>query len=170
MQQQGTLFFEVPMGLRDWLARNAAGPCAYGSVMGREAVKNGIVLGRTLYLSHGTRPRIINRKSHVRERDGQWVIQLLNGVAGPFKTNEEAEKYERETFVDAPMVARLSDALVFADSDHMRAEGFELYVQDSNELPPAEDFTELFWHTRAAGIAFCVSCCIRAAENFMKES
>ena len=158
------------MGLRDWLAGNVAGPSAYGSVMGREAVKNGIVLGRTLYLSHGTRPRIINRKSHVIERDGQWVIKLLNGIAGPFKTKEEAEQYEEETFADAAIVAKLSDALVFIDGNHMRADGFELYVQDPIQLPSAEDFTELFWHTRAVGIAFCVSCCIRAAENFMKES
>jgi|SRR5208283_614361 len=42
------------MGLKDWLAKSA-GVGAYGEVMGREAVKNGIALGRTLYLGHGTR-------------------------------------------------------------------------------------------------------------------
>ncbi len=40
------------MGLKDWLARSA-GVGAYGEVMGREAVKNGLALGRTLYLGHG---------------------------------------------------------------------------------------------------------------------
>jgi hypothetical protein len=43
------------MGLKDWLAKNVAGASAYGEVMGRECVKNGIALGRTLYLGHGTR-------------------------------------------------------------------------------------------------------------------
>lgn len=43
------------MGLKDWLAKNVAGVSAYGEVMGRECVKNGIVLGRVLYLGHGTR-------------------------------------------------------------------------------------------------------------------
>jgi hypothetical protein len=33
----------------------SAGVGAYGEVMGREAVKNGLALGRTLYLGHGTR-------------------------------------------------------------------------------------------------------------------
>jgi hypothetical protein len=42
------------MGLKDWLA-NSAGVGAYGDVMGREAVKNGLALGRVLYLGHGTR-------------------------------------------------------------------------------------------------------------------
>jgi hypothetical protein len=43
------------MGLKDWLAKNVAGVSTYGEVMGRECVKNGIALGRTLYLGHGTR-------------------------------------------------------------------------------------------------------------------
>ena len=43
------------MGLKDWLAKNVAGVSAYGEVMGRECVRNGITLGRTLYLGHGTR-------------------------------------------------------------------------------------------------------------------
>jgi len=42
------------VGLKDWLAKNVAGVSTYGEVMGRECVKNGIVLGRVLYLSHGT--------------------------------------------------------------------------------------------------------------------
>jgi len=41
------------MGIKDWLAKNA-GVAAYGAVMGREAVKNGLALGRCLYLGHGT--------------------------------------------------------------------------------------------------------------------
>src|SRR5271157_201950 len=43
------------MGLKDWLAKNVAGASAYGEVMGRECVKNGIALGRILYLGHATR-------------------------------------------------------------------------------------------------------------------
>jgi hypothetical protein len=43
------------MGLKDWLAKNVAGPSGYGQVMGREGVKNGLALGRVLYLGHGTR-------------------------------------------------------------------------------------------------------------------
>ena len=42
------------MGIRDWVAKNVAGPSAYGEVMGRESVKNGLAIGRTLYLGHGT--------------------------------------------------------------------------------------------------------------------
>jgi hypothetical protein len=45
---------EVGMGLKDRLAKSA-GVGAYGAVMGREAVKSGLALGRTLYLGHGTR-------------------------------------------------------------------------------------------------------------------
>ena len=43
------------MGLKDWLGKNVAGVSGYGAVIGREAVKNGIALGRMLYLGHGTR-------------------------------------------------------------------------------------------------------------------
>ncbi len=43
------------MGLKDWLAKNVSGPSGYGEVMAREAVKNGLAFGRTLYLSHWTR-------------------------------------------------------------------------------------------------------------------
>lgn len=43
------------MGLKDWLAKNVAGVGAYGEVIGRESAKNGLALGRTLYLGHGTR-------------------------------------------------------------------------------------------------------------------
>jgi len=42
------------MGLRDWLAKNVSGVSGYGETMGREAVKNGIAVGRVLYLGHGT--------------------------------------------------------------------------------------------------------------------
>jgi hypothetical protein len=45
----------ITVGLKDWLVKNVAGASAYGEVMGRECVKNGIVLGRTLYLGHGFR-------------------------------------------------------------------------------------------------------------------
>jgi hypothetical protein len=41
------------MGLRNWFAKNA-GAEAYGDVMGRETLKNGLALGRTLFLGHGT--------------------------------------------------------------------------------------------------------------------
>jgi hypothetical protein len=43
------------MGLKDWLAKGA-GVGAYGGVMGRETVQNGLALGRYLYSGHGTRP------------------------------------------------------------------------------------------------------------------
>ena len=42
------------MGLKDWLGKKA-GSSGYGETMGREAVKNGIALGRVLYMGHGTR-------------------------------------------------------------------------------------------------------------------
>jgi hypothetical protein len=42
------------MGLKNWLAKNVAGIGAYGGVIGREGSKNGLALGRTLYLGHGT--------------------------------------------------------------------------------------------------------------------
>jgi hypothetical protein len=42
------------MGLKNWLAKNVAGVGAYGGVMGRESAKNGLAIGRTLYLGHGT--------------------------------------------------------------------------------------------------------------------
>jgi hypothetical protein len=42
------------VGLKDWLIKNVAGVSAYGEVMGRESVKNGIAFGRVLYVSHGT--------------------------------------------------------------------------------------------------------------------
>jgi hypothetical protein len=35
------------------MAKNVAGASGYGSTLGREVVKNGIALGRTLYLGHG---------------------------------------------------------------------------------------------------------------------
>jgi hypothetical protein len=43
------------MGPKDWLAGHVAGASGYGSTMGRQTVENGIALGRTLYLGHGTR-------------------------------------------------------------------------------------------------------------------
>jgi hypothetical protein len=42
------------MRLKDWLAKKA-GPSEYGDAFARQAVKDGIVLGRVLYLSHGSR-------------------------------------------------------------------------------------------------------------------
>lgn len=44
------------MGLKKWMAKNLAGVSGYGNTLGREAVKNGLALGRILYLGHGTRP------------------------------------------------------------------------------------------------------------------
>lgn len=43
------------VGLKHWLGKNVAGASGYGNTMGREVVKNGIALGRTLYLGHGVR-------------------------------------------------------------------------------------------------------------------
>jgi hypothetical protein len=48
-----TTLADVSMRVKDWLA-NRAGVGAYGEVMGRESVKNGLALGRYLYLGHGT--------------------------------------------------------------------------------------------------------------------
>lgn len=42
------------MSLKNWLAKKA-GPSGYGDAFARQAVKDGIVLGRVLYLSHGSR-------------------------------------------------------------------------------------------------------------------
>lgn len=161
---------EVRVGLRDWLAGNVAGASGYGSAMGRHAVKSGIELGRVFYLGHGTRARNITRKSHVRQHEGGWVIQCVNGLVGPFQTKEEAEQYEEDTFTNAPTVARLSDALVFENGEHMKSEGFDLYASDPAQAPPSEDSSQLSWHTRAAGIAFCVCCSIGAATNSMREA
>jgi hypothetical protein len=44
------------MSLKTWMARNFAGVSGYGNTMGREVVKNGVALGRTLYVGHGTIP------------------------------------------------------------------------------------------------------------------
>lgn len=161
---------EVNVGLRDWWAGNVAGASGYGSAMGREAVKNGIALGRTLYRGHGIRARNVTRKSHVKQHEEGWVIQCVNGLVGPFQTKEKAEQYEEDTFSDAPVVARLSDALVFEDEEHMKSAGFDLYTSAPAQAPPIEDSSQLSWHTRAAGIAFCVCCSIGAANNFMKEA
>jgi hypothetical protein len=43
------------MGLKNWLAKNVAGVSGYGQTFGRENVTNGLALGRTLYLGHGSR-------------------------------------------------------------------------------------------------------------------
>jgi hypothetical protein len=44
------------VGLKNWMAKNlAGGPSGYGSTMGREVVKNGLALGRILYVGHGAR-------------------------------------------------------------------------------------------------------------------
>lgn len=43
------------MGIKNWMAKNLAGVSGYGSTLGREAVKNGLALGRVLYVGHGTR-------------------------------------------------------------------------------------------------------------------
>jgi hypothetical protein len=50
------------------MAKNVVGVSGYGAAMGREAVKNGIVLGRTLYLGHGTRAKASN--AYVFEDEG----------------------------------------------------------------------------------------------------
>jgi hypothetical protein len=42
------------MGLKNWMAKNLSGVSGYGSTIGREVVKNGLALGRTLYVGHGT--------------------------------------------------------------------------------------------------------------------
>lgn len=44
------------MGVKNWFAKNVAGAGAYGGVMGRESAKNGLALGRILYLGHGSQP------------------------------------------------------------------------------------------------------------------
>src|SRR5207245_1056393 len=105
------------------------------SVMGREAVKNGIALGRTLYRGHGTRARNIIRKSHVKQHQEGWVIECVNGLVGPFQTKEEAEQYEQDTFVGAPTVTGLSDVLIFEDAEQMKSEGFELCASDPDSPP-----------------------------------
>jgi hypothetical protein len=43
------------LGLKDWLAKNVAGASSYREVMGRECAKNGVVIGRMVFLSHGRR-------------------------------------------------------------------------------------------------------------------
>jgi hypothetical protein len=43
------------MGLKNWLAKNTAGVGGYGTAIRAEVVKNGLALGRILYLGHGTR-------------------------------------------------------------------------------------------------------------------
>lgn len=60
------------MGVKDWLAKSA-GVGAYGSVMGREAVKNGLAVGRTLYLGHGSRATACDLC--VLEDDGHMVSE-----------------------------------------------------------------------------------------------
>jgi hypothetical protein len=42
------------LGLRNWLAKNVAGVGGYGDSMGRSTAENGLAIGRTLYLGHGT--------------------------------------------------------------------------------------------------------------------
>lgn len=44
------------MGLKHWIAKNIAGPDAYGKTMGRTAVENGFAFGRALYSGRGIRP------------------------------------------------------------------------------------------------------------------
>lgn len=43
------------MSLKDWLAKGVSGVSGYGEAMGREAVRNGLAVGRVLYLGHGIR-------------------------------------------------------------------------------------------------------------------
>jgi len=42
------------MGLKNWFAKNVGGAGGYGDAMGRAAAKNGLALGRTLFMGHGT--------------------------------------------------------------------------------------------------------------------
>lgn len=46
------------MGLKNWMAKNLAGVSGYGSTLGREVVKNGLALGRILYVGHGRREAV----------------------------------------------------------------------------------------------------------------
>jgi hypothetical protein len=107
------------MGLKDWLTKRS-GPTGYGDAMGRQAVENGIALGRFLFLGHGTHPK-------------------------------------------------RSSVSVFEDEDKLRTAGFSLYCTNAQSSPPAENSSDLYRQTRAAGIALAVRCSIAAAYNFMRE-
>lgn len=44
------------MGLKDWFAKNVAGPTGYGQALGRPAREAGSALGNALFSSHGSKP------------------------------------------------------------------------------------------------------------------
>ncbi len=159
------------MGIMKWFYNSVARASSYGEVIGREAVKNGLVLGRALYLGHGTRPPKIKdqAKENVIQHEQGWVVQCHGNVqVGPFETKEEANRWLSDARCTPVVITDISKTLVYEDSDHMVANGFELYTVDPTDHPPTEDASELSGLTRAAGVVFAASCATTAASNFMK--
>ena len=75
------------MGLKDWLAKNLrGGVTSYGSVMGREAVKNGLALGRIVYVGHGIRStpaEVVVYKDDVEMRQHGFALYCDCNVLSP---------------------------------------------------------------------------------------
>jgi hypothetical protein len=61
-----------------------------------------------------------------------------------------------------------SSAWIIEDDREMLAEGYQLYCDDPENLPPAEDDSELSLCSRAVGIAFAARLAMNAASNYFR--
>jgi hypothetical protein len=109
------------VGLKDWLAKNVAGASSYGEVMGRECVKDGIVLGRTLYLGHGTRAtpsdRYLFEDAEEMQSNG-FELYCKDPLSRP--AMEDASELSRQT--RAAGIAFATRSTLAAASNFMRNE------------------------------------------------
>ena len=87
------------MGLKDWLAGSVAGPSGYGAVMARESIKNGLALGRFLYLGHGTRSTIADLfvcEDEVHMRSSGFVPYCTDDLnRPPMEDSSDLSKHTR---------------------------------------------------------------------------
>lgn len=114
------------MGLRDWLAKNVAGPSGYGETMAREAVKNGLAVGRTLYLGHGTRTAasslvVCADENHMKSEGFQpYCLEPLNPPP-----MEDASKLSKHTRIAG--IAFATQCIMTAASNFMKTENADVF-------------------------------------------
>lgn len=137
------------MGLKDWIAKNVAGASGYGMAMGLEVVTNGLALGRTLYLGHGTRAMasdvvVFEDDDHMRsEGFTLYCTDPLNRP--PMEDSSELSRHTRVagiafaatcTFTAASNFMKEANASAFTRSmgDRVRAELDKLKLGITHDL------------------------------------
>ena len=125
------------MGLKDWLAKSVAGVSGYGEVMGREAVKNGVALGRRLYLGHGTRATankvIVFEDAERLKSDGFKLYCDNPNQISPMEDTSELSKHTR-----ACGIALAAQCAITASTSLMTAQNADTFCRSLGGAARAE--------------------------------